>query len=231
MRKQPRLNINFEDDYDELEVEKDDDIEIEDDIVEECDNNDYAVDALKKSRKKNDDFGVKLNSYRKNRNRKRRHKKLKHIISFMFVAILLTVLGVCVWNALQMTKTTELVNTIDDTFTQQETGITNVQRLGKLLTIHDSKSYDWVMSNIEMTPALKRSLFTPNDDGSYSFKGTPVSDELAPTYELVEVQYENSDNPLSYLAVFNVTRQDKTVMSYFVTCEFRGNTLTAFHIY
>ena len=39
MRKQPRLNINFEDDYDELEVEKDDDIEIEDDIVEEYDNN------------------------------------------------------------------------------------------------------------------------------------------------------------------------------------------------
>ena len=231
MRKQPKFNIDIEDDFDELEVEDADDIEVEDDIDEEDEDIDEDVEVIKKSPKNTDNFGTKLHNYRKNRNKRRRHKKLKHIISFMFAAILFSVLGVCIWNAMQMTKTTELVNTIDDTFTKQETGITNVQRLGKLLTIHDSKSYDWVMKNIDMTPALKSSLFIPNEDGSYTFKGTPVSDELAPTYELVEVQYEDSDNPLSYLAVFNITRQDKTVVSYFVTCEFRDNTLTAFHIY
>ena len=176
-------------------------------------------------------FGDFVHRKRVKSRKNKKHKVLRRIMVGLFSVIFIAVLGVFIWNAIQLKTAESLVDSIDNTYTKQETGLSNVQKLGALLTIHDSESYDWVMNNVEMTPTLKRMLFTPDSDGVYRYMGTPISDEIAPTYELVEVQYSQSTNPLSYLAVFNVTLQDGKTRSYFITCSYSENVLTAFHIY
>lgn len=174
-----------------------------------------------------------LNTHLANRRKgkKRKHRKAKRIIGVIGIVLILSVLGVSFWNAYQLNEVERIVGTIDDTYTMQETGISNAKKLGNLFTIHDSKSFNWVMSNIQMTPSLKSTLFTANENGEYVFTGSAIASDNAPTYSVVEVQYGKSTSPLSYLIVFNVTLSNGTVRTYYVTCEFEGDVLTSFHAY
>ena len=235
MRRQPRLVIDDNDiastEYEKRGKNVDN---LEDSEIQDSEDNrgtHHNRPSQQQKDSKLQDVGNYISSKRKNRGKNKRHKKLRRIMVAIFSVLFFACLGVFAWNSIQMLSVRELASTIDDSFTKQESGISNVKKLGNLLTIHDTKSFNWVMENIEMTPSLKRSLFIPNEDGSYTYKGTSTSDDIAPTYEVVEVQYEEGDDPLSYLAVFNVTLGNDTVRSYFVTCKFDGNILTAFHVY
>lgn len=242
MRKKIRFVADDFENNDNLDIIDTDDVDATDNIdgsdtdVINIDADEVEVIDLRnvdtKEPKKDNDLLNKLGDYvHKKRKRKRTHRKLKHVIAFMLTAVLLMVIGVAIWNSIQMNQAEELIAKIDNTYTMQESGISQVEKLGNLLTIHDSASYNWVIENINMTTSLKRSLFSTDENGEYTFQGTPVSNEIAPKFELIEVQYASTVKTLSYLAVFNVTREDGSVMQYFVTCEFTDNVLTAFHIY
>ena len=157
-----------------------------------------------------------------------RHKKLRMVFSVLGIVVIVSILGVALWNTYQVKQVQDLALQVDNSYTKQETGISNVRRLGNLLTIHDKQSFQWVQNNIDMSDSLRETLF-PTVNGERQFTGQSISADNAPTFELVEVQYAKSDEPLSYLAVFNVM-SEQGVKIYYVTCEFIGNALTAFHI-
>lgn len=204
---------------------------VDDDDLDEIDEQDIPINDLSDFEEEHISLTERLRERRKNRRKTRKHKKLRVVTMFLSLIIVIVTLGVCIWNGLHMEKAQYLVEQIDDTFTLHESGISDVKKLGNFFTIHDSKSFDWIMKNIKMTPSLKRILFTPDSNGEYKFTGTPIADEKAPTVELKEVQYEESSDPLSYLAVFNVTREDGSVMQYFVKCVYKNEVLIEFHIY
>lgn len=176
----------------------------------------------------------KLQSYTRRTDRKlqpkeHKHKKLRVVLSVVGIVIIIIILGVSLWNTYQLKQVQELASQLDNSYTKQETGISNVRRLGNLLTIHDKQSYQWVLNNIDMSDSLKETLF-PSSNGVREYTGVSISNDNAPTFQLMEVQYSKSEEPLSYLAVFNVMSEQGTKI-YYVTCEFIGNTLTSFHIY
>lgn len=171
---------------------------------------------------------------RKRKKSKRHFKKLRRISAIILSSLAITVIAVIIWNSAQMKKIDEVVNSIDDSYSAQELNIDYVRQLGNLFTIHDKESFDYAINHINMAPEVKSTLFTVNSEGKYEYTGTPEGG-IIPTSELIELQYERNDSPLSYLANFKVTLSNGNIRYFLVMCKFRvidgKTTLTAINIY
>ena len=188
----------------------------------------------KKSEKKVTLFGEVLRDLKQHHRSRGRKSKLKFIASILLVSLVLTIVIVTIWNSAKMKEIEHIADTIDNTYNVQELNIDKVQQLGNLFTIHDETSFNWVMEHIDMTEDVKSSLFTSDTNGKYKYNGT--NSNSTPTYQCLEVQYEKSENPLSYLANFKVTLANGSVRYFLVTCKFRPTTngkyiLSGFYAY
>lgn len=172
----------------------------------------------------------------KRRNRRRGKSKLRRICAILVVSLTISFIVISVWNSLQMKQVNQIVASIDDSYSVQELNIDKVTQLGNLFTIHDTASFNWVMDNIDMTYDLKSTLFSADENGNFSYTGTENKAGVVPTYQCLEVQYEQGENPLSYLANFKVTMANGNVRYYLVLCKFRLDennkyVLSKFHAY
>lgn len=155
-----------------------------------------------------------------------RFKKAKRIVLIIFSVLLVIILVIWGYNAIQYQQVKNVASTVDDTFTPQETGKSNVEKLGNLFTIYDKDSYDWVYNNIKMTDNVRKTLLPDK-----TYQGTSLSKDYAPTFTVVDIQYENRKDILSYLATFNVSFSNGITKTYFVKCEYDDDTLTSINIY
>lgn len=155
-----------------------------------------------------------------------RYKKAKRIVLIIFCTLMVIIIGIWGYNAIQYQQVKDIASTVDDTFTAMETGKSNVEKLGNLFTIYDTESYDWVYNNIKMTDNVRRTLLPDK-----TFQGTSMSKDYAPTYTVVDIQYENRKDVLSYLAVFNVSFHTGVTKTYYVKCEYDDDTLMSINIY
>lgn len=165
-----------------------------------------------------------------------RHRGVKALkgarIGLLLLAVVVVVIStIFVINISSIRDARNVLNDVDNTFTSLESGISRVQSLASYFVIHDEASYQKALNAVDMIPSLKATLFGSGSEG-YHFSGTSVSADLAPTYEVVEVQYEYSPNSAvdSYFMVVNVDYKT-SARTFYVMCAFTDGILTSFHIY
>lgn len=176
--------------------------------------------------------GIRMGSNKK-RGRRRGVKVLRGArIGLLLLAMVVVVLStIFVVNISSIRDARNVLSDVDNTFTLLESGISRVQSLASYFVIHDEASYQKALNAVDMIPSLKATLFGGGADG-YHFRGTAVSADLAPTYEVIDVQYGYSPNSdvASYFLVVNVDYKTSERIFY-VMCEMSDGILTSFHIY
>lgn len=244
--KHPKFNFDLEndrliDDYDDDDYLSDDSSSSSNRSHADTDNN--AELSGNSSNSANDDnsvsdfikrslrgITVRKTSGSKSKHRgKKRIRPIKVIKRVIFIAVLCgfaTLLISWGYSNYQYQRIADLALNVDDTLTSRELGIDDAKKLAKMLVIHDSKSYSWVLENIPMTESVRNVHFPTAE-----FTGTAIADEYAPTYEILDVLYDcDSVTEPTYFLMVNVT-SNSVIKTYYIIGTFSNGVLTKLYIY
>ena len=170
---------------------------------------------------------------KKRKKRRRGKSKLRRICTILACSLVITFVAICIWDAAQMKKYSDIRSSINETYNSQQLNMEDVERLGNLFTIHDKASFDWCMNNINMTNDVKSKLFTVDSNGKFNYTGQELSGN--PTFQCTEIMFANSDDPLQYLSQYRVVLANGNVRYFFVVSIWRNQfdkmVLTGIYIY